>query len=255
MSAPGCGRLPPTTVARRARASAGTARVVDAVIPARDEAPTVADVVAAAAGCAFVRQVIVVDDGSSDGTGDLAAAAGAKVLRLPGRVPGGSGSKARAMEAGVVASDADAVLFVDADLLGLTAAHLDDVCRPVIDGRAAMSLGIFDYGRWNWLVLRFPPTTGERLVPRWVFDSVPPAKRQGYAMEVMLNEVIAEGRLPTVARVMPGVSHRTKRDKLGALEGWRHSWRMFWGLVGLPVRRVVRWRTYWFYLRALTVER
>lgn len=52
---------------------------------------------------------------------------------------------------------------------------------------------------------------------------------------------------------MHGVTHRTKREKFGPVEGWRRTWRMFWQLVGLV--RVVRLRTYWFYLRGLTIER
>ena len=53
-----------------------------AVMPARDEAATVASVVEgvrAVLGCT----VLVVDDGSSDTTADVARAAGAEVLRLP----------------------------------------------------------------------------------------------------------------------------------------------------------------------------
>jgi glycosyltransferase involved in cell wall biosynthesis len=223
---------------------------IDAVIPARNEVTTVAAVVAAALGCRYVRDVVVVDDGSSDETGERALAAGAKVVRRDEPV----GSKARAMEAGVAATDAEAILFCDADCLHLTAAHLDDVCRPFVEGRADMSLGWFDYGILNPLVLRLPPTTGERVIPRWVWDAVPAGKRRGYAIEIMINEVVAESHLSTTARVLPGVTHRTKRDKLGLVRGYRETWRMFWHLVGLPVRRVVRWRTYWFYLRRLTVE-
>ena len=226
--------------------------IVDVVVPARNEAPTVGTVVEACLGCTCARQVIVVDDGSDDGTADLAAAAGAKVVRLE---PPEAGSKAHAMKAGVDATDADAILFVDGDCLNLTSAHLDEICRPFIEGRAAMSLGTFDYGFWNWLVLRSPPTTGERIIPRWVFEAVPPVKRHGYTIEIMINEVIAEGRLPTTARIMKGVTHRTKRDKYGRITGGRETWRMFWLLVGLPVRGVVRLRTYWFYLRGLTIER
>lgn len=226
--------------------------LIDAVVPARNEASTVAAVVAACRGCVYTNEVIVVDDGSTDGTAEVAAAAGATVVR---REPAASGSKAHAMEEGAAASTADAVLFCDADCVGLTARHLDDVCRPVVEGRAVMSLGWFDYGWWNPLVLRLAPTTGERVVLRWVWDSVPAAKRRGYSIEVMINEVVAEGRLPTSSRVMPGVTHRTKRDKLGRRRGARETWRMFWHLVGLPVRGVVRWRTYWFYLRELTIER
>jgi glycosyltransferase involved in cell wall biosynthesis len=226
--------------------------IVDAVIPARNEAATVAAVVETVRACRYLRSVIVVDDGSTDDTAALAAAAGATVVRRDAVV---GGSKAHAMAAGVDAcgDDMEAVLFVDADLLGLTAAHLDDICEPVVSRRAAMSLGTFDYGWWNPLVLRFPPTTGERIVPRWVFDAIPPSKRDGYTIEIMINEVICEARLPTVARVMRGVTHRTKREKLGRLEGWKGTWRMFWDLWALW--GVCRWRTYWFYLRDLTIER
>ncbi|HVL03279.1 MAG TPA: glycosyltransferase, partial [Acidimicrobiales bacterium] len=143
---------------------------VDVVMAARDEAVTVAANVAAARACQYVREVIVVDDGSSDATAEQAAVAGAKVVRRDATV----GSKALAMAAGVTASDAEAILFVDADCIGLTARHLDQVCRPFMEGRSAMSIGFFDYGTfWNWVVLRCPPLSGERIVPRWVFAAVP----------------------------------------------------------------------------------
>ena len=223
---------------------------IDAVVPARDEAPTVADVIKACRDCSYVRDVLVVDDGSSDDTGERATAAGATVVRLD---PGGS--KAHAMEAGVAASDADAILFVDADCRGLTGAHLSEICRPFVDGRAVMSLGTFDYGIWNPLVLRMPHTTGERVIPRWVFEAIPADKLDGYTIETVINEVVASRHLKTSVRVMKGVSHRTKRDKFGLVKGWQLTWKMFFALVRLPLRGVVRGRYYLNYLRSLTVER
>jgi glycosyltransferase involved in cell wall biosynthesis len=201
--------------------------------------------------CRHIRHVIVVDDGSEDDTAELAAGAGARVIRRGGH----EGSKAQAMQAGVEASDAEAILFVDADLLGVRAEHLDAICEPFAAGRAVMSLGTFDYGVWNPLVLRFPPTTGERVLPRWVWDAVPPAKREGYKIETFINEVVAEGRLPVTAQVMRGVTHRTKRDKFGPVEGWRRSWEMFVEVWSKSLWAECRKRTYWYYLRNLTVLR
>lgn len=222
---------------------------VDCVVPARNEAATVATVVEACRACRFVRDVIVVDDGSTDGTVQAAAGAGAKVIR---RVAD-EGSKAHAMAEGVAASDADHVLFVDADCLGLRPEHLDAICRPVVEGAATMSIGTFDYGVWNPIVLRFPPTSGERIIPRWVFETIPPEKLDGYTIELMITHAVTERRLTTAIQVMRGVTHRTKRDKFGPIVGWRLSWRMFWQLVG--VLRVVRARNYIFYLRDMQVLR
>lgn len=227
--------------------------IIDVVMAARDEAPTVAANVAAAVACAHVRTVLVVDDGSSDGTAERAASAGAEVLRLEHS----GGSKAKAMAAGVAATDADAILFVDGDCTDLTSAHLDAVCEPFLAGRAVMSIGAFDYGpRLNWLVLHCPPLSGERIVPRWVFEAIPPHHLDGYTIEVRLNEILCEGRLPMSVRTMPGVYHRTKRDKHGPAEGLRRTWWMYRDLLSmLPPLGDVRWRTYWFYLRQTTIER
>ena len=67
---------------------------ISVVIPARDEATTVGDIVRAVLDLPRPRvaEVLVVDDGSGDGTGLAAARAGARVVRaadvLPGYAPG-----------------------------------------------------------------------------------------------------------------------------------------------------------------------
>lgn len=219
-------------------------------MPARDEEITVAANVAAATGCRYVRQVIVVDDGSIDATAEKAAAAGAIVVHRAGP----TGSKAHAMRLGVAATDATHILFVDADCIGLTSEHLDAICEPVLAGRAAMSVGAFDYGWLSGLVLRCPPLSGERIVPRWVFEAIPPHHLDGYTIELRLNQVVGEGDLTTVVRTMLGVNHRTKRDKFGRTEGLRRTWDMYRALLSVvhPAGNVPV-RTYWRLLRHLEI--
>ena len=226
--------------------------IVDAIIPARNEETTVATSVTAALACAYVREVIVVDDGSVDRTADRAREAGAKVVERPDS----TGSKAHAMADGVAHSDADVFLFVDADLLGITSRHLDAICEPVLTGRVTMSVGLFDYGRfWNPQVRRWPPLSGERVVPRWVWDAVPPHQRDGYSIEMRLNHVVARHRCRTAVRTMTSVHHRNKRVKHGLIDGLRRTLAMYRELARVvwPLGDVSP-RTYLHYLRALTVE-
>lgn len=85
---------------------------VYALVPAYNEATTIAAVVRGAA--AHVAEVLVVDDGSTDGTGEAARAAGAEVMRLDRN--GGKGTAIRAGLSRVLRSDATHVLFMDGDL-------------------------------------------------------------------------------------------------------------------------------------------
>ena len=87
---------------------------VRVVIPARDEVDNVAACVHAARRQAV--EVVVVDDGSSDGTGHAAAAAGARVVTLEGDLPPGWTGKARACLAGAEGAETTWVAFVDADV-------------------------------------------------------------------------------------------------------------------------------------------
>lgn len=196
-------------------------------------------------------EVIVVDDGSRDDTGTLAKAAGATVIRRD--EPGRSGSKALAMEVGVAAASHPFICFLDGDLLGITGAQIDALIEPVVAGDAELSCGMLDYsGLSGWWALRCPPITGNRAMARTVFEQVPPEKRRGYMIDIMINEVIAEAHLRTTSRLMRGVHQRSKRDKLGRWRGWLASCLMLRDL--LSCFRLVRpVRTYYFFLRRLTI--
>ena len=219
------------------------------VIPARDEALTVAGVVAAARAARGVGRVFVVDDGSSDGTAGEAARAGATVLSRP---LGESGSKARALSLGVEASAAPVLVFFDADILGVRPGHFEALAAPVVDGEAWLSCGMISYGRLrDPLFLRLPPITGLRALRREVFEAIPDAKRNGFQIEIMINEVIARRELPSTIRVLPGLRHRSKVQKVGWRRGLPSHLAMTRELLAC-LRFVPLW-TYRAYLSNLTV--
>ena len=132
------------------------------LIPAFNEAEGVGRVVAVALE-ANLGTVLVIDDGSGDGTADVAERAGATVLRL-GRNVGKGG----AVAAGVRAVDSRVVLLLDADLLGLTARHLHDLAGPVLAGEVDMTRGVFKGGRWSTTAAQkmLPQLNGQRAILR-----------------------------------------------------------------------------------------
>jgi len=83
---------------------------VSIVIPAMNEAEAIGDVVTRLRAGAPWHEIIVVDDGSQDGTSDRAQAAGARVIRHPYNKGNGA-----AVKTGIRAATGEFVLIVDAD--------------------------------------------------------------------------------------------------------------------------------------------
>jgi glycosyltransferase involved in cell wall biosynthesis len=83
---------------------------VSVVIPAMNEAQAVAGVVTELAAAAAWREIIVVDDGSTDGTAEAARSAGARVIRHPYNKGNGA-----AVKSGIRAALGDYVLVIDGD--------------------------------------------------------------------------------------------------------------------------------------------
>jgi glycosyltransferase involved in cell wall biosynthesis len=183
-----------------------------AIIPARNEAATIGAVVFAALDARLVDEVIVVDNASTDATAAEAAAHGARVVAEP--VPG----KGQAMRAGVasVDQDADVVVFLDADLVGLRPDHVDALVARVRSGEAAMACGLFDRGPVaNPIFLAsLPVLTGQRALRRELFDALDAADIAGYRVEAALNSLVAQRNLVRHDEVLDGLWHRTKEEKL-----------------------------------------
>ena len=114
-----------------------TSQTVAVVLPCLDERDAVGLCVrqardALAAG-GLDGEVIVVDNGSTDGSAEVAAAAGARVITEPRRGYG------RALRTGFERADADIVVMADADGT-YDLSKLPQIVRPVLDGDADMAL-------------------------------------------------------------------------------------------------------------------
>jgi len=109
---------------------------------------------------------IVVDNGSTDGSGEIARRLGAEVVDAARR---GFGA---ACWAGLSAASADVVCFMDCDA-SLDPSYLTSVSGPVTAGAADLVLGAREAERGAW-----PPHA--RLANRWLAHRV--HRRYGYAL-------------------------------------------------------------------------
>lgn len=119
--------------------SAANGESLSIVLPARNEAATIADVVSGARQEFPQAEIIVVDDGSSDETGRLAAEAGAAVVRHP--VSLGNGA---AIKSGVRAAKGSLLVLMDAD--GQHAASAITALLQRLEDGYDMAIGARDAG-------------------------------------------------------------------------------------------------------------
>ncbi|GAA3996910.1 glycosyltransferase family 2 protein [Deinococcus rubellus] len=204
---------------------------VAVVIPAFNEADTVAQVIRAA--LELTPDVVVASDGSTDQTVEAARTAGARVIELPHNA-----GKGPALKAALQATQAEYVIMLDADLVGLTRAHLDILLGPVLAGQLGMSIGIFDGGGLitdlgNKLT---PHLSGQRACLRAWLLTVPHLGEERWP-EPAITAALKEQRVKWDYVELPNLKQVMKEKKRGFWKGARHRTRMYIDLFGFKRRK------------------
>ncbi|NMA15401.1 MAG: glycosyltransferase family 2 protein [Clostridia bacterium] len=114
---------------------------ISVIIPAYNEANFINDTIQAVRNFPWVEQIIVVDDGSTDGTGELAKACGSQVIKHP-RNKG----KGAAINSAAPFLTGKIIIILDGDL-GKSAKECYHLLPPIGEGRADAT------------VAKFPPAT------------------------------------------------------------------------------------------------
>lgn len=196
-----------------------------AIIPAYNEERTIGEVIKAVQQVPFIEETIVVSDGSEDQTANVARALGAKVINLPENL-----GKGGAMMVGVESTDADIVLFLDADLIGLQPFHVVDLVLPVLEGRAEMTVGIFGHGRFATDLAQFvaPYLSGQRTVKRELMKQLSNLELTRFGVEVALTRFAKTAGISVLEVELRDMSHVMKEEKLGVVRGVLARLKMYW---------------------------
>ena len=200
---------------------------VSAIIPAYNEERTISQVVEAAKGCSLIDEVIVVDDGSCDSTYQKAKEAGAKVIKLEKNK-----GKGQALKYGIAHTDAQILVFLDADLIGLKSSHLQKLILPVLNKEAEMVIGSIDrssLGEWAGKLVEKTeaPFSGMRVLKREFWLKIPDEYKKKYYIESALSYFASKYGLSKKVLVLEGVTHIVKEKKRGLLKGFAARLKMF----------------------------
>lgn len=199
-----------------------------AVIPAFNEASTIGSIVRVCKSCPELSDVIVVNDGSSDQTGDVARKHSVTVIDLPTNQ-----GKGAAVIAGVRATDADVIVLVDADLIGLRPSHIHQLIAPVKSGQVDMTVGVFKSGRkMTDLSQKIAPfLNGQRAIVRSIFDRISDLEVTRYGMDITLSRCAKQYGYRVEKVKLIAITQMMKEEKMGFWRGFSARLKMYWEIL------------------------
>jgi len=196
------------------------------IIPAYNEAERIGAVLDEVVKAPVINEIIVVDDGSIDTTVEVAGRhEGVTVISRD--LNGGKGA---ALKIGIDSTDAEILVLIDADLIGLKVKHIEDLVEPLLlEEDLEMTRGKFTKGRTvtNISQAVVPNISGQRAFKRKFLTDMPDFTNSGYGVEVAFTRQIRRKQTKVKEVILPNVTHVMKEEKLGLRKGLLERFKMY----------------------------
>ncbi|AGB41461.1 glycosyl transferase [Halobacteroides halobius DSM 5150] len=198
------------------------------VIPAYNEEERIENVIRTAQRSDVLSEIVVVSDGSTDNTVQVALECNVQTVALP--INQGKGA---AMQYGVENTDSEIIVFLDADLVNLKVEHIESLVNPIIEDNMDMTCGVFQAGRDSTDMHHkiTPWLTGQRAAKREVIESCTDLTESKYGAELSLTKKAVEEKLKVKKVCLKGLTHTTKEEKIGLVKGFWARLKMYWQVI------------------------
>jgi glycosyltransferase involved in cell wall biosynthesis len=199
--------------------------LISAIIAAYNEEKTIAEVLGVLSKSPLIDEIIIVSDGSTDRTVEIARSFDVTTIAL--RENRGKGY---AMLMGVEYARHDVLFFVDGDMFNLTDDHIESLVRPVLRNECDMNIGIRSRGLIrNFFHLQMkvgPVLSGIRVMRRSVWETVPLRYQERFKIEAALNFFCSRAGYLQQQTVIHNLGHLIKENKRGLSAGLTARWEM-----------------------------
>ena len=206
---------------------------VTAIVPTYNEAARIGRVLDVLTAYPGFAEVIVVDDGSWDGTERVAQ-------RYPVRFLQNKKNRGKgfAMNRGVELAKTPIVFFADADVVGLTHEMIDQLVLPVVHEEVDMCIAM--RGRWIYhlpgVLACIPHLGGERAVQKTLWNALPDYYKHRFRVETGLNYYAKHGGKGFYSIVFDDLTQVIKEKKYGFLRGTWLRWQMSYNVFTAHLR-------------------
>jgi len=203
---------------------------ISCIIAAYNEKTRIGDVLRVAAAYSFIDEIIVVDDGSYDGTAEFVRAHFKNVKLI---VQPKNAGKSSAVYAGMKKASGDFIFLLDADLLNLETKDLDDLLRPVVTGAADVSISLRGNSPRFWCLIGLDFISGERVFPKAIIskDMAKLMCLPRFGLEVFLNNIIILHKCRISIVRWPNVLSPPKYKKYGVWNGVKADFFMLFDII------------------------
>jgi polyisoprenyl-phosphate glycosyltransferase len=188
---------------------------ITAIIPCYNEKDRVNKVVSVLLKSSYIAKVIAVDDGSTDGTGEVLNEFHDLLVVTLAKNSG----KGEAIRKGLEVVTTPYVFLCDADLSGLTDHEIGKMTLPTIDGVCDICVGVrFRGGKIVQFARKniFPLIAGERVMKTDLLRSIASSvKFQGWGVEIYMNYFARTSKLKIMKVDLVGVRDPFQIKKRG----------------------------------------
>ena len=190
---------------------------VSVIIAAYNEEPRIAEVLSVLANHPLIDEVIVVNDGSVDKTSDIVKRFNTTLIENKINM-----GKTFSVKRGLEKSKNEVILFLDADLVGLTKQNINDLVKPVLNGQAECTLSLRGNSSGYMKLFKVDWLSGERAVKKCLLnDHLIWSKLEiGFSLETLMNKSLIDRGLAFQSINLPNLKITHKPDKIGFFRGW-----------------------------------